>query len=145
MIQAVIFDLYGTLFTLPEGLKDGALVLLEFCKGKGLKMAAVTSGNYDQAFLDQLGLSKYLNPVRCLSLFEKKEPKIFKEVLDELGVTPQQAVGVGDLLEKEIKSMHALGMTTIWLTSTSEADKPDEADYLVHDLQAVQMIIGKIN
>jgi HAD superfamily hydrolase (TIGR01509 family) len=48
--------------------------------------------------------------------WRKPDPRIFQAALEPLGVTPAQALFVGDSLPRDMAGARALGMPHIWLT-----------------------------
>lgn len=77
----------------------------------------------------------------------KPEAAPFLEACRALGVTPAQAVFVGDDLACDIAGAHALGMATIWLPASVSA-RPDAAaalaDLILPSLAAVPAAVGPL-
>lgn len=145
MYKAVIFDFFGTLFTSEDHLEAGAIELLDALNEKGLKLAAVTAGTYDVQTIERLGLRQRIPLIKMVSAYEGKTPEVFAAVIEELGVTPQEVIGVGDLLHREIKSLNQLGSTTISVHTDREASgEHEEPDYRAKNLHEVNGIIDSL-
>ena len=68
--------------------------------------------------LETGGLRPHLDAIAIseTTRWRKPRPEIFRSLLDELGVAPEEAVHVGDRLLDDIEGASAVGMRTIWLT-----------------------------
>ncbi|GAF77697.1 unnamed protein product, partial [marine sediment metagenome] len=55
------------------------------------------------------------------ALYRKPHPEQFIQVLDDLGVNPEEAVHVGDLVETDIRGAKAVGMKTILFAENGAA------------------------
>ena len=77
----------------------------------------------------------------------KPEAAPFLEACRALGVTPAQAVFVGDDLACDISGAHAVGMATIWLPASVSA-RPDAAaalaDLILPSLAGVPAAVGPL-
>jgi FMN phosphatase YigB (HAD superfamily) len=108
-----------------------ATTALKEAKQLGLKTAIVTT-------IPDFVFSSAITPIRdCLDVVmtglragcEKSNPSMHKQTLNELKVTPEQAVMIGDELLVDIKIPKRLGMHTILLDRLNEfKKKPHEAD-----------------
>lgn len=56
----------------------------------------------------------------------KPDPRIFRAALDELRVTPAEAVFVGDSLERDMHGARALGMRHVWISGRPGGCCPDD-------------------
>lgn len=118
---------------------------------QGFKLGAVT----DRAFggprflaeMEEYGVSQYFQVVSISSEvgYVKPHPKIFQHALDALGVSPEEAVMVGDSLRCDVAGAKNMGMVAVWkrppLDEPTEigTDKTDvvgeiDPDYTIDDL-----------
>lgn len=85
--------------------------------GFRLGIVSNSDGRVEQA-LAQAGLREYFEVVIDSSLagIEKPDPAIFVAALDALGVSPEEALYVGDLYEVDIVGARAAGIEAVLLT-----------------------------
>lgn len=57
----------------------------------------------------------------------KPHPNVFKAVLNQLAISPEQAVMVGDNLRRDVAGAHQLGMRGIWINRCKVACDPTYA------------------
>lgn len=93
----------------------GAKEVLGELKQRGYKLGAVS--NWDALLpgvLDCTGLSQYFDYIAASALerVAKPNPRIFQIVLDRLGISPQEAVHIGDS-EDDVKGASAAGVRPI--------------------------------
>ena len=71
----------------------------------------------------------------------KPDPAIFLLATERMGVSPQQAIVVGDSMKNDIRPAHELGCMTVWIKGRSWSDKPEDAsaaDMVVNDIAELQ-------
>lgn len=68
--------------------------------------------------LQDAGLRHHLDAVTISETvgIRKPRPEIFRALLDELGVAPEEAVHVGDDLASDVEGAARLGMRTAWIS-----------------------------
>jgi putative hydrolase of the HAD superfamily len=110
--------------------------LLESLRGRGLKLGLVSNA-FDPGWLlhrdlERAGLAERLDFAVFSSEVGKRKPHplIFERALQELAVSPEDAIFVGDRLYEDIRGAGALGMTTVqalWFRADEhpEGDEPD--------------------
>jgi HAD superfamily hydrolase (TIGR01549 family) len=124
---------------------------LRWLQERGFKLGSVT----DRAFggprflaeMEEYGLLEYFQVITISSEigYVKPHPKIFQHALDALGVSPEEAVMVGDSLRCDVGGARGMGMVSVWkrppLDEPTEigADKTDVVgeiapDYTIDDL-----------
>jgi putative hydrolase of the HAD superfamily len=113
---------------------------LEQLKQRGLKLGLVSNAHFLPALLledfDRLGIARFMDAIVTSSQVgvRKPHPEIFRRVLDELGVEPQEAVFVGDKLREDVYGPQELGMRAVLTRQfRSEDVDPDKAPDLVID------------
>jgi putative hydrolase of the HAD superfamily len=110
--------------------------LLDAIRERGLQTGLVSNA-WDPRWLllrdlEEQGLAERLDVVVFSSEvgFRKPRPEIFHRALDQLGVSPDRAVHVGDRLHADIRGAHEVGMRTVqamWFRAEESADgiEPD--------------------
>ena len=128
--------------------EPGTHAMLESFRRRGIKMAIVSNTCAPACCLDRhLEREKLLEffPTRVYSshtFYRKPHPEIFRTALDELGVRPQQALFVGDLIRADIKGARRVGMKTVWkpvgpTRQPSRRNRPDHIIRKITDLPSV--------
>jgi putative hydrolase of the HAD superfamily len=115
---------------------------LQRLRDAGLRLGVVSNsdGRVEQA-LQAAGLRGYFDVVIDSALVgvEKPDPRIFYAALEALGVSPEEALYVGDLYEVDVVGARAAGMEAVLLgTSGSGSEQPCRSvtsiENLVNDL-----------
>jgi putative hydrolase of the HAD superfamily len=115
-------------------------------KDNGIKIALVSNG-YGQFQYDNfkaLGISHLFDEV-LISDWEgvrKPDPEIFVRALSKLGVSPDEAIFVGDHPENDIKASNEVGMCTVWKRNTQFSTAVD-ADFIIDDLDELVQWVFK--
>lgn len=109
-----------------------AIELLQYLQAH-VPVIAITNGNSD---LERIGIAQYFKAVVSAESagVAKPHPDIFRQALQLVeGVTPQEALHVGDHTEEDIEASRALGFQTIWI-NLSRKEKPLHChpDQVVH-------------
>jgi putative hydrolase of the HAD superfamily len=88
--------------------------------------------------LKEVGLDAHLDATAVSAMDGAKKPhrRLFEIVLERLGVSPGEAIMVGDSLVNDIGPAKGLGMSTIWLRGDRQYGEaaPELADYAVSSL-----------
>ncbi len=90
--------------------------------------------------LEDLGLARFFAATTFSSEvgWRKPDPRIFRRVLDELEVTPAEAVFVGDRLLDDVSGARSVGMRTVltheFRRETEGDDEPDAVIARLGDL-----------
>lgn len=116
-------------------------------KRSGFKTAIVTTIAYFQ-------FKKAVGPIRsCLDFImtgyeagcDKSNPKMYKRLLEVLGVESDEAVMIGDSVFIDIILPKRLGMSAILLNRSERCVKCEQADAVVNDLyQALDFIVNQL-
>jgi len=97
--------------------------LLENLSGK-YKVALLSNSWIDapRVILERDGYAKWFDVILCScdTGVPKPYPEIFLYLMDELGVSPSEAVMVGDSIEADMKGALTVGMQTIWVEKPSK-------------------------
>jgi putative hydrolase of the HAD superfamily len=88
------------------------------------KMAIITNGFAEthDAKIARLELSRFFDSVVLAGEMElaKPDPAVFRHAMDELKVSAEESVMVGDRFDRDIVGAHAAGMRAIWVNSRNE-------------------------
>jgi len=77
----------------------------------------------------------------------KPDPQIFQRAAETLGVSPSDAVVVGDSYTKDILPAHSIGCQTVWIKGEGWTDdEPSDciADMIIHDLSELLVVKDKL-
>jgi putative hydrolase of the HAD superfamily len=103
-----------------SGVAERSAAALARLRAAGLRLGVVSNsdGRVDEA-LEAAGLRQYFDVIidSALAGVEKPDPGIFHAALDALGVSPEEAVYVGDLYDVDVVGARAAGMDAILLGS----------------------------
>jgi putative hydrolase of the HAD superfamily len=129
---------------------EGARQTLAALAAAGARLALVcdtglTPGRVVRRHLDQLGLLAHLEV--CVFSDEVGVPKphaaAFHAALEPLGVAPEQAVHVGDLLRTDVAGARGCGMGTIRIRARHDDQSPlPEADAVVDSHAELARLLG---
>ncbi|MDP6506940.1 MAG: HAD hydrolase-like protein, partial [Planctomycetota bacterium] len=133
---------------------------LQELRAKGFKLAIISTGVYrrQEKKIELLGLRPYVDKVEIIDS-ERGLLKhyCFRQVLNELGVTADQSMTVGDRVHAEIRIGKGFGMTTVQmlhgrfqqLMPEAEEERPDFQIQQISELPAIinlaqrQRVTGK--
>ena len=75
--------------------------------------------------------------------WRKPHPEIFSRALADLGVTPAEALFVGDRADIDVVGAQRLGMPSVWINRDARPLPPGIAppDYEVRDLSELSRIV----
>jgi putative hydrolase of the HAD superfamily len=121
--------------------------MLEVLKSKSIRLGMITNGKgkFQMDNIEALGIENYFDTI-LVSEWEsikKPSPEIFKKALNQLKVSPNESIYVGDHPETDIKGAQNIGMKGIWKRD-SQWDNV-EADFVIDDLRELLFIIEEVN
>jgi putative hydrolase of the HAD superfamily len=110
-----------------------ALPVLTELRRLGYRLGLVSNAADDtniQVLVDKVGARDCFEVILSSAAIgvRKPAPKIFRRVLDQMGVQPEQAAMVGDTLGADILGAHNVGMFAIWITR--RANRAANRDHL---------------
>jgi 2-haloalkanoic acid dehalogenase type II len=105
--------------------ESDAVATLRLLSEQGYQIGLISNAGYDndiQVLIDQAGLRPYLNFIisSAACRIRKPDPRIFQFALDHFGVSPSQAVMVGDFLAADVAGANRLGMGSVWITRRAD-------------------------
>jgi HAD superfamily hydrolase (TIGR01549 family) len=127
-----------------------ALDVLRQLSGMGYRLGMISNATDDpliQRLVDRLGIRPWLRPALSSAGvgIRKPDPRIFRMVLDEWGLRPEQAVMVGDTPETDILGAQLAGMRSVLVTlreNPCNADCPDtQPDAQVDSISQLPQVI----
>ncbi len=135
------------LFPEAAGVLERLLVLSR--SGDSFKVGLVSNGASDlqREKLDHCGLSSLLEPILISSEvgWVKPEPEIFLEGVRQCGCLPEEALFVGDSLERDISGARAAGLRAVWVNRSGEDRLPGAwaAEFVLRDLTPLPEIVAR--
>lgn len=120
--------------------------MLEELRSKNLILGMITNGkgHFQIDNLRALGIEKYFETI-LVSEWEgikKPDPQLFKRALEQLNVSPNESIYVGDHPENDIKAAQNVGMKAIWKKDCQWNHV--NADFIVDDLAEIPFIIDRL-
>ena len=117
--------------------------MLEELRSNNLVLGMITNGKgqFQMDNIKALGIKKYFEII-LISEWEgikKPDPQIFKRALEQLNVSPNESLFVGDHPDNDVKAAQNVGMKGIWKKDIQW--KNVEADFIVDDLAEIPIII----
>ena len=98
-------------------------------------------------FLEDRGLAKYFKAFAVSGEvgYRKPHPRIFEFALEELGVKPEEAVHVGDLLEEDIAGAKGVGMYSVLVSPKGLGEAEVKPDLVVGSIREVPSAVASIS
>lgn len=121
--------------------------MLEELKTNNLTLGMITNGKgqFQMDNITALGIKKYFKSI-LISEWEgikKPDPPIFWRALEQLNVSPNECIFVGDHLVNDVKAAQNVGMKGVWKRDFQW--KNVKADFIVDDLAEIPLIINNLN
>ena len=119
---------------------DGALDVLDTLAGR-YTLASLTNGNADFA---RLGLDRYFAFGYCAADVGMSKPHtaMFERAMAHAGVTPAEAVHVGDHAVDDVQGATDAGMATVWVNLNASAEVPGASVTVTSLLDVPRAIAG---
>ena len=95
------------------------------------------------AALRRSGLDRELDKVYCFKKIGHKKPSVefFQYILEDLGLTPDRIVMVGDAYENDVLGANRCGMRAIWFNWQTTEIREDKLHRTVHKLVDIPAIL----
>jgi HAD superfamily hydrolase (TIGR01549 family) len=105
-------------------------VLRELSQRYMVALLSNTMSDHPRVLLRESGYDRYFDYILCSRDVgvRKPNPEIFRIVLRELGVGPEEAVHVGDSVEADMVGARDAGITGVWVRSP---DQPPWSGYAI--------------
>jgi putative hydrolase of the HAD superfamily len=128
-----------------RSLMPGAAELLGFLKGKGYLLAVISNNDgYTEEKCEEVGIRRYLDFVFDSTRLDmvKPDPRIFRFAADKMGISPAEAVHVGDMYGTDIRGALNAGADVVWFNGR-KIEKFDDTD--VKEVRGLSEIIGLVD
>jgi putative hydrolase of the HAD superfamily len=151
VVAELIHAYSGPALVVPPAVDDGARAALEGLRARGLTLCVVsntmrTPGQVLRKILDRYGL---LTPFTVLTFSDecgvrKPDPEIFRLTLNQAGVSPAEAVHVGDDPVLDVEGAREAGMRVIQVAATGRATGPVKPDAVITRLSELPSALGRL-
>jgi putative hydrolase of the HAD superfamily len=126
---------------------DVIAVLQQVAPSYSLAVLTNGPGDVQRAKLRASGLERFF-PVTVASGdvgFGKPDPRIFTTALDRLGLRPNEAIAIGDSLERDVVGAHNAGLRCVWLNREHRAP-PDTMipDHEIVSLSEIPALLARV-
>ena len=123
------------------------LSMLDELRSNNFILGMITNGRgqFQKDNIKALGIEKYFDTILVSELegIKKPNPKIFKRALEQLNVSPNESIFVGDHPENDVKAAQSVGIKGIWKKDFQWNNI--EADFTIEDLSELTPIIVTLN
>lgn len=105
----------------------GAVELLERLKGEGYRLAVISNNDgYTVEKCEEVGIKDYFEHIFDSTLLNliKPDPRIFEYAAERCGVSPYEAVHVGDMFGSDVMGGRDAGLDVVWFNARN-APRPD--------------------
>jgi len=126
---------------------NGVMPTLLKLKQRGLKLAIVSDAPILQAWtrLTEMKIQDFFDAVVTFDDTGERKPSAqpFKKALDQLGVSPEEVLHVGDWPERDIAGAKALGIKTCFAKYGNDNASRIKADYEITAIEQLMDVIEK--
>jgi len=118
-------------------------VLRELSSRYKLALLSNTMSDHPRVLLRESGYDRYFHYILCSRDVgvRKPNPEVFRIVLRELGVRPEEAVHVGDSVEADMVGARDSGITGIWIKTP---DQPPWTGYTIGSVCELPGLLKRI-
>lgn len=123
----------------------GAAELLDFLKGKGYLLAVISNNDgYTEEKCEEVGIRRYLDFVFDSTKLDMVKPdrRIFKYAAEKMGISPSDAVHIGDMYGTDVMGALNAGSDVIWFNGR-KMRKFDDTE--VKEVSELSEIIGLVD
>lgn len=121
---------------------DGVHEVLESLR-RDYRLGVITNGNANLRRVGIEGLFDFVLHAEAVG-FAKPDPHIFFEALQLAGVPPEQAVHVGDDIEKDVEAARSLGIHPVWVNMIGIDAPPPPDTPTIRDLRELPRIVRQL-
>ncbi|PLR83361.1 L-2-haloalkanoic acid dehalogenase [Bacillus sp. V33-4] len=133
-----LYDDYFTNFHVHCVPFPNLIRMLENLKRNSLILGVITNGYHDFQLknIKALEIKHYFDVILVSETegIKKPNPEIFKRAIDQLGVSTEESIFVGDHPENDIAAAKSAGMTAIWKKDEGWSMDETKADFIIDDL-----------
>ena len=123
----------------------GAAELLDFLKGKGYLLAVISNNDgYTEEKCEEVGIRRYLDFIFDSTKLDMVKPdrRIFKFAAEKMGISPSDAVHIGDMYGTDVMGALNAGSDVIWFNGR-KMSKFDDTE--VKEVSELSEIIGLVD
>ena len=134
----------------PPSLKDGVFEALEFTRKYKVGLVSVTGvspGRLVRGVMKTQGILKYFDALSFSDEVKWVKPnvKLFQHAIDELGVSPEETVHIGDSLKGDVVGAINAGMRVIWVKTKDQEYLPKyKPDGVIMSLSELPMVLRSL-
>jgi len=127
---------------------DGVCETLSALTERGLRLGLLSNtmwpGQFHRQDLERFGLAEFLDVMVFSSDVGLWKPNAaaFQYVTDQLGVSPAEAVFVGDLPEIDVAGSQRAGLRAIWIATDGIEQGNVRPDAVIHHLTELPGVVG---
>lgn len=135
-------------------LEEDTVSCLNNLKNTSYQMGIVSNAGDDRdviQLVDKFDIARFFEFVLTSAAcgYRKPHPRIFQRALDQLDVTPNQTVMVGDTLSADILGANQTGIYSIWITRRAElppdGELPHQPQAVISSLAELPTLLQEIN
>ena len=123
-----------------EGISD----VLAYLHASGRRIilatsAAISDEGQIRGALRRGGLNPYFSKIYCFKNTHLPKGKAFyRYILNDLGISPSDAMMVGDGFEKDVRAANAVGIFTVWFNPGSDETRSGDLHVTAHSMQELR-------
>jgi putative hydrolase of the HAD superfamily len=93
--------------------------------------------------LRRVGLDRWLDKIYCFKTIgrTKPSPEFFNYILNDLGLSPERAIMVGDAYEADVLGANACGLRAVWFNEYTSEEHKNEKQRTIHELGALPALL----
>ena len=108
--------------------------------------AAISDEEQIRGALKRGGLDTYFSHIYCFKNTQlPKGEEFYRYILDDLQISPSDALMVGDGFEKDIQIPNQLGMYGVWFNPRSDEARENERHVTVHSMSELRTFFESLD
>ncbi len=124
--------------------------VLEELKKDGYRLALITNGSIrlQSAKINNLGITDYFDRIYIGEQYKQKpSAAMFLKCADDLGLSPQEILYVGDNPINDVEASRLAGMTPVWVKTCGEWAFPalEKPEYSIDSINELPSLVRSIN
>jgi putative hydrolase of the HAD superfamily len=130
---------------------EGIAEILAFLHSTGRQIilatsAAISDEEQIRGALKRGGLDTYFSHIYCFKNTQlPKGEEFYRYILDDLQISPSDALMVGDGFEKDIQIPNQLGMYGVWFNPRSDEKRENERHITVHSMNELRTFFESLD
>ena len=108
--------------------------------------AAISDENQIRGALARGGLDRYFSRIYCFKNTQlPKGEEFYRYILNDLQLSPADALMVGDGFEKDVQIPNTLGMFAVWFNPRTEETREDGQHATVHSMRELRTFFESLD